>query len=195
MDGSSLEPSTWLPALTGLLGVLLGSIMGFFGKVADEYVRRRNRRESYAPLIFAKRLEVHEALASLIFAGSVTASDLIDDQSLSDSERHLKISELVMAIAIFVDQNSLYLDEELGVHCTALFMGIEDIATTTGVEKEDKIQRYNSMRREALRMIAEESGIAEVNRLFKSIYKPSLSGPVIERIRDLKKQKAKGAGS
>ncbi len=39
-------------------------------------------------------------------------------------------------------------------------------------------------------MIAEDAGIAEINRLFKAINRPKLSGPVIDYMRELRRNKS-----
>ena len=166
--------------LIGMAGVIAGVLL-------NEFVRRRNRRELYAPKIFEKRLAIYEGLAKHIHEGSEVANEVIENESLTPNERHALISAPISAIAQYMDENSLYIDEELAIHCTALFMGVEDIYDATADEKKRLIENYH-MRKEALRMIAEDSGIAEINRLFKAINRPKLSGPIIEKLRELRQQ-------
>ena len=40
-------------------------------------------------------------------------------------------------------------------------------------------------------MILEDLGVAKVNRLFRSINRPKITSPVIEGIRELRKEKRK----
>src|SRR5713101_7603994 len=103
-----------------MLGVILGRIL-------NEYLRRARRLEEYSSDIFKKRLEAYEILMSLIHDGSELARDAIDDPNLSPEQRHELISSAIFAIAQHVERNVLYIDEELGNHCVALFMGTEDI--------------------------------------------------------------------
>ncbi|MGO4134642.1 hypothetical protein ACEQ6A_08785 [Rhizobium brockwellii] len=167
--------------IIGILGVIAGVLL-------NEFVRRRNRRELYAPKVFEKRLAIYEALAEHIHQGSGIASEVIDNDSLTPDQRHDLITVPISAIATYTDANSLYIDDELAAHCTALFMGVEDIHDASDANKERLLKDYYHMRKEALRMIAEDSGIAEMNRLFKTINRPKLSGPLIERLRELRRE-------
>jgi hypothetical protein len=170
-----------LAPLIGIAGLIMGVLL-------NEFLRRRNRRELYAPKIFEKRLAIYEGLAERVQLGSEIAQEIIEDDSLTPEQRHELISAPIMEIARYCDKNSLYIDTELTVHCGALFMSTEDIHDADPEEKEHLISAYYHMRKEALRMIAEDSGVAEINRLFKKINRPKLSGPVIERFRELRRQ-------
>lgn len=68
----------------------------------------------------------------------------------------------------------------------ALFMGVEDIFEAEVREKQQLLASYRQMRKEALRMAAEDSGVAEINRLFKAINKPKIDGPVVSYLRKAK---------
>jgi hypothetical protein len=163
----------------GIIGIILGVLL-------NEFLRRKNRREVYAIKIFEKRLAAYEGLAELIDEGSEIASDVVENTNLTGEQRNELISVAIGAIAKFVDRHRLYIDEELAVHCAALFMGVEDIQEADGEEREKRLKHYYYMRKEALRMIAEDSGVAELNKLFKAINRPRLDGPIIKRIRELR---------
>jgi len=171
-----------LAPLFGLIGILIGISL-------NELLRRKNRIEQYAPAVFERRLKAYEELASLINDGSSVASEIIDDASLTGEQRHAMISAIIMPIAEFADRNKLYIDEELGAHCTALFMGVEDIQDLDGEKKKEALTYFYQMRVETYRMIREDSGVSELNKLFRTINRPTLSGPIIERIRHLKAEK------
>lgn len=87
----------------------------------------------------------------------------------------------------FIEDNSLYLDEELTVHCMALFIGVEDIHDAEKADKQALLNNYRQMRMDALRMIADDSGATEINRLFKAINKPTIDGPIIRYLRTFRK--------
>jgi hypothetical protein len=167
--------------LIGIIGVLVGIVL-------NEYLRRQNRIEQYSRVVFEKRLAAYEALADLINAGSSVASEVIDNPKFTKEERHALISSAIFPLAGFADKEQLYIDEELGAHCTALFMGVEDIHDAKEHEKEELLKNFYSMRSETYRMIREDSGVARINALFRSINRPLLSGPVIERIRFLRNE-------
>lgn len=170
-----------LAPTAGVLGTILGVLL-------NEFVRRKNRRELYAPKIFEKRLSAYESLAELIDSGSDAATQVIENPDLSAEQRHGLIAAVVMSIAKSVDKNRLYIDEELGAHCTALFMGVEDIHTAEPEDREKLLKNYRHLRTEALRMIGEDSGVAEINKLFRTINRPKIGGPVVEAIRELRRK-------
>lgn len=172
-------------AFIGLLGV-------FIGIVLNEYLRRRSRIENYSNKIFEKRLDAYEGLMIRVHLASEVASEIISNSDLTKQERHDAISEVILNIASFVDDNEFYVDSDLGGHCTALFMGVEDIPEIKDEnEKEKAISEYWRQYRNTKRMVLDDSGIAEINRLFKSVNKPKLSSPIIERIRELKAEQAR----
>jgi hypothetical protein len=144
---------------TALINPLLGMLGVIVGSVLNEYLRRRRRIEDYSSAIFAKRLEAYETLMSLIRDGSGKADEVINNAVLSFEERRALISSAVLSIAEHVDRNALYLDEQLKAHCVALFMGIEDIHDVPESEKQHHLEVYRKLRKEAYRMITEDSGI------------------------------------
>ena len=168
--------------LIGMLGVVVGTVL-------NEYLRRSRRVEEYSLDIFKKRLEAYETLMSLINDGSELASEAIDEPDLSPEERHDLVSAAIGPIALFVDRKVLYIDEELGAHCVALFMGTEDIHDAPESEKQQLIDNYYKMRQETYRMISEDSGLAQLNKLFRSINRPKITSPVIERIKYLRQER------
>lgn len=174
--------SALVSPLIGMLGVIAGTIL-------NEYLRRGRRTEQYSSVIFNKRLDAYETLMRLIIEGSDLAETAINDAKLSKKERHELVSLAIFPIAEHVDRNVLYIDEELGPHCTSLFMSAEDIHDASESEKQQLLKHYYEMRKETFRMIAEDSGVAKINRLFRSINRPRITSPVIEAIRELRKER------
>jgi len=103
-------------ALIGLAGVLLGILI-------NEILRRQNRIESYAGRVFEKRLEIYEGLYHRVAALGPLASDLINNSTYSYEERHQIVSVGVHDVASWCDDNDMYINEELAVHCVPLFNG------------------------------------------------------------------------
>lgn len=168
-------------ALIGLVGVPLGIILG-------ELLRRRQRAEQFAAAIFGKRLEAYDSLINILFESHRIANELIDNTKLSAAERHELISAAIMPIAEHTTRSVLYIDEELGAHCTALFMGVEDLRDLPESERQARLAQFQRDWRETRRMILEDSGVIKVNRLFRDINRPTISSPVIERIRELRRE-------
>ena len=169
-----------------MLGVVVGSLL-------NEFLRRRRRVEEYSSVIFEKRLKAYEDLMTLIHRGSDLAQEAIDNGDLSHAERHDLISKVIGPIAEFVDRNSLYINEELGAHCVALFMGVEDVRDAPEATREQLARAYYANRSETFRMIKEDFGLTEINRLFRSVNRPRITSPVIEAIRELRRDKKLGS--
>lgn len=170
----------WAP-LFGLFCVIIGIVL-------NELIRRSMRVEIFAPKIFEKRLEKHEELMELIQVGYEVASDVMTNSSYSAEERLALISEVVGTIAEFVDREVLFLDPDLAAHCVAAFMGAEEVLSIEDLKERSRAEDYVGTKyMEAKRMIREESGVRQVERLFRKIHKPRLQSPVIDRIKYLRK--------
>jgi xanthosine utilization system XapX-like protein len=169
----------WI-ALIGILGVTVGAGL-------NELLRRKARLEAYTVHVFDKRLEKYEELMGLVQGAYEVATDVMENPQYSSEQRHDLISGAILRIAQFTDDNELYIDPELAPHCVAAFMGAEDIHDVEHPQKRKERQRevlqnYTS----AKRMIREDSGLAQIDKLFKTMTRPRISSPIIERIRYLR---------
>jgi len=178
-----MEWSSLIGPILGVIGIPLGLLLG-------EYLRRRQRAEQFAAVIFAKRLKAYETLLVLLNDGNTIAEDVLNNPDLSTEIRHDMISTAIHQIAAHNDQNVLYINEELGAHCTALFMGVEDIHNLPQTAKEKRLADHYAQWRKTRRMILEDSGVSEVNKLFQTINRPKISSPVIDRIRELRRERS-----
>ena len=176
-----MDWSNVVAAAMGLVAVPLGVFLA-------EFVRRRQRSEQFASAVFAKRLEAYEVLFGLLEEGSEIATRVLSDANLSSIERHDLISQAIMPIARYSDRSLLYIDQELGAHCTALFMGVEDIPDLPDAERQLRLADYRRQLQETRRMILEDSGVAKANKIFRDVNRPRITSPVIERIRELRQR-------
>ena len=168
-----------------LLGIL-------FGVVINEFVRRRIRIESYAGPVFEKRLAIYEGLHARVRQGSTVAQEILENKDLDKEQRHELVSVIVLDLAGYCDEHELYINEDLAIHCTTVFMGIEDIAgLPIGRKREKRIEEYREDLLAATRMIRKEAGIADLDKLFRSITKPKHSGAVIDYYHEILKKKGK----
>jgi len=66
-------------------------------------------------------------------------------------------------------------------------MGTEDVLSIKDPqERAIAEQEFRHMYTEAKRMIREDSGVHQIEKLFRKIHKPRLTSPIIDRIRYLK---------
>jgi hypothetical protein len=178
LDGTDMN-DIWT-AVIAVFGVVLGAGL-------NELLRRNRRIESYSSPVFEKRLQKYEELMKLLHDASGVAHDVMENPKYTPEQRHALISAVILPIAEFTDQNELYIEPDLGAHCTATFMGAEDVQDIQDAdEREKQAQSIRNMYMDAKRMIREDSGITEIEKLFKSMTKPKLSSPIIQRIRYLR---------
>jgi hypothetical protein len=176
------------------MGALLQSLFGvaclLLGIAVNELVRRSNRIESYAGEIFKKRFTVYEDLWKLVRDAKPIADAVIEDSTLSAEERHGIVSKLVLDIAKFCEENSLYLNEDVTVHCCTVYMGVEDIATFSD-EKERNlaISHLAEGYSKAREIIRAETGLKRLDSLFRKVTKANYSSAVIQYFREMKNRK------
>jgi hypothetical protein len=168
-------------ALIGLVGVVLGLLI-------SEFFRRRNRIEFYSQKLFDRRLEAHEKLLSLLNTASTVADEVMSNDDLTREERMDLISLAIHGIASHVDDQPMHIDPLVGAHCTAVFMGAEDVADLADpVEREAATAMLWRAIRDTKAMIRREAGADEIDRHFRAISRSQPSSPVINRIKELMK--------
>lgn len=173
-------------ALIGVLGVIIGI-------VANEWIRRRNRIESYAQKTFEKRLEIYEVLFQRVNAGGAVGSKAIKDSSLSFEERFNLVNGAIIDIAQWCDEHSLYLDEEVAIQCVTLLMDIENVQDMIeGAEREERIDDFYLQLRYTKDMLKKASGIQDVNSSFTLMTKAKFRSPVLDYYKQQKKAMRKG---
>ncbi len=171
-----------MTALIGFLGILLGIVL-------NEQLRRRNRIENYSTVVFERRLDLYEELHRRVLHYSEVATEVIENDDLTKEQRYGLVSSAILEVAGFCDEHELYINEEIALHCTPILMGVEDIYYIEDEdEKKQGIKDFQNNLLAAKRMIRKETGIADIEKLYRSIIKPKHSSPIIERYRYLMKE-------
>jgi hypothetical protein len=171
-------------ALIGLAGLLIGILL-------NEYYRRSSRIEKYSNQVFEKRLEVYEGLMSEVKQAADIISDLVENPKIAVEQKKEIAFHAGLAVATYTDRHQFYLNEEISVHCTMVFIRTPDIFEETTNEQELKLFRMST--KETYEMIRSEAGIVELDSLFRSITKSSPGGALIEYYRKAKKAHARKA--
>jgi hypothetical protein len=171
-------------ALIGVMGVLIGIL-------ANEALRRHRRIEDYSTKIFEKRLQVYEELYWRLHECYDAANEVLDGDH-SPQERHEIMARLVFPMLEFMDKHSLYLTDEIGVHCGGMWMSVDEIpAIENEKERASQTKAYLQDFKDAKEMIREESGLKEIDRLFRSIAKPRHSSRFVDHYRKLQAERKK----
>jgi len=174
-----------LTALIGLTGLLLGVFL-------NEYFRRRSRVEIYSKEVFQRRLTVYEALYAKMTAAYTIANDIIEKPDYSKEQRHAIWSDVVLDVAKFTDDNNLYLNEQLIMHCMMTLIGVEDIHDIRDSKrKKEEIEQFNKSCGDARTMIRKESGLEALDKLFGTISQAKHQSDYIAYYEKLKKEMTK----
>ena len=120
-----------IAAIFGLIGIILGVIL-------NEVFRRKNRIESFASIVFERRLNIYEELFRKVQEVNSIAGDVISNPAYSEEQRHDIVSSVILDIASFCDENAFLIDNDLGAPCTTLLMGVEDIYLLGDETKNDR---------------------------------------------------------
>jgi hypothetical protein len=159
-----------------------------------EWIRRANRIETYTAAIFQKRFGIYEEVWKRIHGWRSVADKVIEDTALTAQQRHELISEVVLDICGFCDDNSLYLNEGVTLQCAALFMGVEDIqAEPDATERAQKISEFDEEYRQTLDIIRAEAGLKRMDKLFRAVTKAKYSTDLIDHFQELQKEQKKRA--
>ena len=172
-------------ALVGLLGVLIGLL-------ANEYFRRKSRIENYSSRVFEKRIQTYEELYNRVSACSLIISDAIENPDYSKEERKAIVSKAIFELAQFGDKYDFYLNEHIVIQYMTLLVGVEDIFDIEDKgEKEKEVQRVRKHLRDTKKMIRKESGIEQLDKLFRSITRAKHKSELINYYEEMKKQQRK----
>lgn len=163
--------------LIGIIGILVGVLL-------NELFRRSNRIENYSSRIFDKRLQIYEELLARLQETSEFVSDIVKAEELQAEEKHESCHPKILNLLGYCDSNQLYLNDEIIVHIGATFCRIGEIIDSDDQAfRDSEFQEFWRDINNAKGMIKAESGIEEMNALFKKITKAKHSSPIIEYYR------------
>lgn len=171
--------------IIGLLGVILGIVI-------TELLRRRRRVELLLSKAFEKRLNVYDELFGKLNECTLVAYDVMDNPEYSKDERSDLWSTVVLDVAQFCDAKKLYLNEDITIHCMMTMIGVEDIYYIEDKKhKEKEKAKFSREINEAKEMIKKETGLAELDNLFRSITKAKHGGNYLDYVNKLRAKHAK----
>lgn len=164
-------------ALIGLVGLLIGALL-------NEHYRRKSRIEKYSNQVFEKRINIYEGLMSEIKLASSIINELIESKNIPLDEKKEMAFLAGLKVAEYTDKHQFYLNDEIIAHCCMAFVGTSDIFEDPN--NQEMLNCFRQEVKEAYVMIRVESGIAELDGLFRSITKSSPSGRLVDGYRAIK---------
>jgi hypothetical protein len=151
--------------LTALGGVIVGLL-------TSEYFRRRGRQESYASVIFPKRLAAYEAFDKKVNELNDLAATLVNDDPRELTEREASWQAAKIGFFNFVFDNRLYLSADVAGHAGGTLAGVNAILATTDPDIQEKRQQtYNKNMQQLREMIRSDSGAQRSESLLRRIFK------------------------
>ena len=172
-------------AIIGLVGVVLGIVL-------NEVLRRRNRVEVLLSKAFEKRLSVYDEMFRKLNDCISIAHDVMENPKYSKEERSELWSTVVLDVAEFSDANRLYLNEDITVHSMMTLIGIEDIFEIEDSKRKEKEKaKFGREIHEAKEMIRKETGLAELDNLFRSITKAKHQSNYLDYVNKMRQKYAK----
>ena len=172
-------------AIIGLAGLLIGLLI-------NEYFRKSNRIENYSSRVFDKRLTIYEELMLLVHEKYSLVLKVVENDEIPKEEARSICHSASKDIFEFCNANQLYLNKEIVIHIASAFsfvVAVFDMDMNHAEEKSKLIQGFSKYIENAKQMILAESGIEELNDLFKKITKAKHSSEVIKFYRWGKKNK------
>lgn len=170
-------------AIIGLIGVV-------FGIFLSEFLRRKSRIELYSNAVFEKRLKAYEDLYKLIHESQDIAYELINNPEYTIEEFKTIWPSVILKLTNYCDENALYLNEEIQVHCITSLIGLEEISEKLDQDDKEKlIESFGNKTGNAKLMIKQEIGIPEIEKLYRKISKSKPQSDIIKYYQSLKKRK------
>ncbi len=171
-----------LETLVGLVGLLAGLVI-------SEYFRRRSRIEGYAQEIFIKRLNVYEELFKRIHATRKIEAEIEREHELTAEEKVDIWSTAIISMANFLDENELYIEEEITAQTMLALIGLHSIFETNDSDEQEKIKRkYSQDISETISMIKSETGLSKIERHYKRLTNAKHNSDYLHMIRKLRKK-------
>jgi hypothetical protein len=97
-----------------------------------------------------------------------------------------------VAMGEYLEQNELYIDNYVGDNVIGAFVSVRDIGNMEDdTERAKEIDEFRSGYKAAKKMILEDSGVAEINRHFRTVARSKPDSPMIARIKELEKERDK----
>lgn len=168
-------------ALIGLIGLLLGALLA-------EHFRREGRIEIHSKEIFNKRLGIYEELYKIMNEIYNEANDIVENANYSKEKRKELWSKNIFKLAGFLDDNSLYINEYISVHCMCSIIGVEDIYYENDRAKRKHVKDFTKDYAKVKVMIKEETGLRAMEKLFSTITKPKYMSQHISSYKDMEKK-------
>lgn len=168
----------------GIAGTLLGVLI-------TEYFKRKDRVSLYAEAVFKKKLDTYEVLYSQLQEAYGVADTLFFDKKMSVAKKKEIWETLSLKIADYCDKHSLYLNEDVVIHCIGSLVGVDDYLEMPEAKRTKELKKYYEDRKTSYALIKEDSGLKRLDLFFKVVNKPKITSSLIEYMNELRKKQKK----
>lgn len=177
-------PDAIVGSIIGLVGLLLGLL-------SAEYFRRRSRIEEYSKEVFLKRLEIYEVLYEKLNIASILAGKFEEANIDTVESLVIQTHALVLETARFTDEKGLFINDELIIQCMLTLMLLPSEGTVDELEtfKREQSKEFWGNCRVSKLMIKGETGMSELDKLFRGITRAKHESEYIRYFREIKRQR------
>ncbi len=171
-----------------VLVVVIGPLSALLAVLISEYFKVRGREALFSEEIFKRKIVIYENLFRVMWDAYEKNSELISTNALSSEqseEQRKKVwSPTILGVAAYLDENKLYISEELTIHCISSLIGGEDLPVMNEEEKKD----FYLNRSRTIDLIKEESGLKRLDNFLGKINNVKLKSGYIEMYQRFKKE-------
>ncbi|ANL87034.1 hypothetical protein [Rhizobium phaseoli] len=176
-DWFALIPlATLFTAVSGIISVLVSALIA-------EFIRRRNRADAYASIVFTKRIEAYEKFYNLLNQ-QVVSIHVFSGKLSAPAEVKEAVNAAVYDFINFSGNHAFFVNDDIAMAAVALNMGLEDYPSMSEADKKKYQDRYYKDRKNLLHMIKQDSGIAKINQIFKAAYDPKYHSEFIDMLNE-----------
>ncbi len=188
-SAATIPPDTSSSNWLTFLAIIIGPISILATVLLTQFFKDKERESLFSGIIFERKLGIYEDLYHKMETIYSEGISLAENKDLTKKERKEKWSESAISLAEFLDNNGMYINRDIQIHCTITVIGIEDIADLPEKKKKDALKKFNDDRYEAERLIKEDIGVKRIEKFLSNINKPELTSRHIEYFNKLRKEK------
>ncbi|MBB3445888.1 hypothetical protein [Rhizobium sp. BK379] len=168
--------ATLFTALSGIISVVVSALIA-------EFIRRRNRADAHASIVFTKRIEAYEKFYNLlnkqVISIQVFTGELSKPEEIKDA-----VSNSVYDFIDFASEHGFFINDDIAMSAVALNMGLDDYHNMSESEQEEYRERYARDRKNLIHMIRQDSGLAKINKIFKAAHDPKYQSDFIDLLNE-----------
>ncbi|HQG09194.1 MAG TPA: hypothetical protein PL093_00965 [Candidatus Pacearchaeota archaeon] len=154
-----------------IISILSGPVGVIVGILLTEWLNNSRQRFIYLEKMFEKKLEIYENLYKKMKKAYDLGIEILNDKESTKDERLKKWTATVLDVSKYLDDNTLYLNEYVRLHCALSVVGVEKVASLSGKEYDKAKDKYIKNWGKTEEIIKNEAGIERLEKFLSKINK------------------------